>query len=215
MKDIAIYGAGGFGQEVACMIYKINRAEGLTWNLLGFFDDGKEIGYKVSHFGRVLGGINEVNKWEKPLNIVLCLGNPKTLFDVKNKIINQNILFPNLIDPSFRIGDKLTFSIGQGNIIKSNCIVTCNIFIGNFNILNGFITIGHDVKIGNFNQLMPGVKVSGEVIIGNYNLFGAMSFIKQQLKIGDHITLSPLSALLTKPKDGGTYIGNPAKLFKF
>ena len=45
MKDIAIYGAGGFGREVACMIKHINEsADEPIWNLVGFFDDGKEKG---------------------------------------------------------------------------------------------------------------------------------------------------------------------------
>ena len=39
MKDIAIYGAGGFGKEVACIINKINEKDH-TWNIIGFFDDG-------------------------------------------------------------------------------------------------------------------------------------------------------------------------------
>jgi UDP-3-O-[3-hydroxymyristoyl] glucosamine N-acyltransferase len=62
---------------------------------------------------------------------------------------------------------------------------------------------------------MPGTRISGEVTIGNSNLFGAMSFVKQLLTIPDNITLSPLSALLTKPKAGNLYIGNPAKKFKY
>lgn len=36
MKDIAIYGAGGFGREVASLIKRINRIEN-QWNFVGFF----------------------------------------------------------------------------------------------------------------------------------------------------------------------------------
>ncbi|MDR1459358.1 MAG: serine acetyltransferase, partial [Bacteroidales bacterium] len=43
MKDIAIYGAGGLGREIACLIRHINENEP-TWNLIGFFDDGKAKG---------------------------------------------------------------------------------------------------------------------------------------------------------------------------
>ncbi|MFK2343222.1 hypothetical protein ACIXN4_22170 [Bacteroides fragilis] len=35
MKNIAIYGAGGYGQEVACLIKAINAIE-CQWNLIGF-----------------------------------------------------------------------------------------------------------------------------------------------------------------------------------
>ena len=38
MKEIAIYGAGGFGREVACLINRINEVEP-AWNLVGFFDE--------------------------------------------------------------------------------------------------------------------------------------------------------------------------------
>ena len=74
---------------------------------------------------------------------------------------------------------------------------------------------GHDCKLGDFNVLMPSIRVSGGVTIGNENLIGVGSIIIQQIKIGNNVTLGAGSVLLTKPKDGKTYIGNPAKLFKY
>ena len=215
MKDIAIYGAGGLGREVACLLNKINETEGPMWNLIGFFDDGKEKGTAVSHFGELLGGLEELNKWKDALCVVLCFGNPAIIRTVRSRLINLSLVYPNIIDPDFSIGDPLTFSIGEGNIIKGGCGVTTEVRIGNYNLLNGSVRIGHDAVIGNYNVLMPGVRVSGEVSLGDNNLLGADSFVKQQLRVGSNVTLSPLSALLTKPKDGNTYIGNPAKLFKF
>lgn len=216
MKDIAIYGAGGFGREVAAMINHINIVSGAkTWKIVGFFDDGIPSGTLVSHFGKTLGGIDALNAWSSPLCVALCVGSPDSTKMIKEKISNANVGFPNLIHPNFSIADKETFKIGIGNIIKGHCSVTTDVKIGNFNILNGFINLGHDVRIGDHNVFMPGVRVSGEVKIGECNLFGADSFIKQQIKVGSHVVLSPLSALLTKPKDGNTYIGNPAKIFKF
>ena len=52
MRDIAIYGAGGLGREIACVLKKINMVTP-TWNLLGFFDDGLEVGTK-NEYGEVL-----------------------------------------------------------------------------------------------------------------------------------------------------------------
>ena len=214
MRDIAIYGAGGFGREVACMLDKINECNP-TWNLIGFFDDGKTKGEAISHFGKNLGGYKEINEWKSRLCVALCFGNPKTVKVIRQKLTNPNLEFPNLIDPDFSIADKKTFSIGEGNIIKGHCGVTTDVYIGNYNLLNGYVSIGHDVSIGDYNTIMPGARISGEVSIGDMNLIGADSFIKQQIKIGDKVTISPLSALLTKPKSGTTYIGNPAKIFKF
>ncbi len=213
MKDIAIYGMGGLGCEVACMIAEINSISP-QWNFVGFFDDGAPESMKHSSHGELLGNIDTLNNWSTELCIVLCFGNPRIIEIVRNKITNPRITFPNLIASDFHIGDKETFKIGEGNIITGSCTATCNVTIGNFNLLNGSVVIAHDSTIGDYNVIMPGTRISGEVSIGNKNLLGAMSFVKQQLVIKDCVTLSPLSALLTKPKAGCTYMGNPAKMFK-
>lgn len=218
MREIAIYGAGGLGREIACLLEFINSCLSLPgeepWNLVGFFDDGIPVDSEVSHFGRVLGGIEELNSWSSPLAVVLAFGTPKIREAVSSRILNDNISFPNIISPDFVVTDEKTFSIGKGNVITGHCSVTTDVAIGDFNLLNGDVVFGHDVKVGNCNVFMPACRISGDVTIGNGCLFGAMSFVKQCLKIGDGVTLSPLSPLLVKPKPNSIYIGNPAKIFK-
>lgn len=214
MKDIAIFGAGGFGKEVACLIERINEAGG-DWNLIGFFDDTKEIETTVSHYGKILGGVEAVNKWESSLSIVIAIGNPNSIYKIRSLISNPNIDFPNLIDPTFQIVDKETFTIGSGNIIQGDCCVSCDVSIGDFNVLNGSVVMGHDVVVGNYNVIMPDIRISGNVRIGNRNLFGVGSIIIQKIKIGNHIQLGAGAVLMTKPKDDSTYLGNPARLFKY
>ena len=53
MKNIAIYGAGGFGREVACLLNKNNEVK-LTWELIGLFNVGLAIGMEVLYFGTAL-----------------------------------------------------------------------------------------------------------------------------------------------------------------
>ena len=214
MKPIGIYGYGGLGREVACMIKAINKIKP-CWEIIGFFDDSIEKVTQIDSLGQYLGGIEQVNSWPTEMAVVICIGNPKTLQHIRSRINNTKLTFPNSIADDFTIEDKATFSIGEGNIIKSGCRVTTNIKIGNFNIFNGGVTLGHDVEIEDYNVIMPGVRISGEVSVGYRNLLGSMSFIKQGLKVGNDIVLSPLSPLLTNPTDGKTYIGNPAKVFKF
>ena len=216
LKDIAIYGAGGFGKEVACLIDVLNKSKsGKQWNFLGFFDDGKAVGTKISHFGYVLGGISELNTWPEPINISIAIGDPTTLEKVRNSIINPKIEFPNLVDPTFYMSDPSTFSMGHGNIIQGCCCVSPDVSIGNFNVLNGWVVIGHDSNIGDFNSFMPGTRISGEVSIGNRNLFGVQSIVIQQIRVGHDVILGAGSVQMTKPKDNCLYIGVPAKRFKF
>ena len=214
MKDIAIFGAGGFGREVASLINRINDTNP-SWNIIGFFDDGVETGVRVCHYGYVLGGMTELNAWETPLDVAIAIGNPKSLHGVVERITNSKVSFPNVIAPNFGVSDKVTFSIGEGNIIGSGCAVSVDVKIGNYNIFNADVIMGHDTQIGNYNVLMPDIRVSGEVSIGEENLIGVGSIILQQIKVGKNVHLGAGAVLMTKPKDGGTYIGNPAKLFKY
>lgn len=211
MKDIAIYGAGGFGKEIACLINLINLKKP-TWNLIGFFDDNLSTkGSQISHYGLCFGGIEELDHWDKPLSVVISVGNPTSIAAITNKIHNPNVCFPNIIHPDFNIVDPETFHIGKGNIIQGGCSVSCDVSFGDFNIFNGSVVFGHDDIVGDFNAFMPAVRVSGEVQINNFNFFGIGSIILQQIKIGTGVRLGAGSVLMTKPKDNSLYLGNPAK----
>lgn len=211
MKDIAIFGAGGFGKEVACLINRINEVDHL-WNLIGFFDDNPELkGKMISHFAPCIGGVKDLNEYKNDLNVVIALGNPTTMKKVVKSIGNTKIHFPNLIHPNVRYSDIETFTIGKGNIIQGGCTFSCDVEIGDFNVLNGSVVLGHDAKIGNFNTLMPAVRISGEVTVGDHNFFGVGAIVLQQIKIGNDIRLGAGSVLMTKPKDGNLYMGVPAR----
>ena len=215
MKDIAIYGAGGFGREVACLLNVINK-ETPTWNLIGFFDDNPCLkGQMISHYGPCFGDINDLNTYDKPLCVTIPIGNPSIVKQIVGKITNPNITFPNLIHPSFVLADENAFKIGKGNIIQGDCTASCDVEFGDFNVFNGSVVFGHDAKVGSFNTFMPATRISGEVHIGDENFFGVGSIVLQQIKIGNKVRLGAGSVMMTKPKDGNLYIGNPAAKFRF
>lgn len=216
MKKIAIFGAGGFGREVACLINKINEnnSQNNQWQLVGFFDDGLEIGSR-NEYGKILGGVKELNEWDEELSLVIAIGSPRIVELIVNKITSPKISYPNIIAPDVIFLDNNNYKIGKGNIISFGCLISCNVEIGNHNILNGFITVGHDTTIGSFNSFMPNVKVSGEITIGNKNYFGVGSSILQQIKIGNNTTVGANSLIIRKTKDEVTYVGNPATIIKY
>lgn len=215
MRKIAIYGVGGLGHEVAAAIRNGWVKDSENWEIIGYYDD-RDFSDNPSDrlCGNWLGSIDDLNGRQEPIGVILCFGNPRTRRDVARKITNPLVEFPNCIAVNFRISDPESFSIGKGNIIQGDCRVTTNVTIGDFNLFNGSVVLGHDTAVGNANVLMAGCRIGGGSTLGDCNLLGSMSFVMQGLKIGSEITLSPLSALLTKPKDGHTYIGNPAKVFK-
>ncbi len=209
MKDIAIFGAGGFGREVACLIRQINK-KSPEWNLIGFFDDNPTLLGTKNEYGEVLGGTDALNQYGKELAVAIALGNPSVVRKVVESITNENVWFPNLIAPDVIIMDEDTFSMGKGNIICSKCWISCNVHLGDFNILNVGITVGHDARFGRYNTLMPAVNISGEVIVGEENFFGVASVVLQQKKIGCKTVIGGNSMIIKNTKDDRTYVGNPA-----
>jgi len=214
MKDIAIFGAGGLGRETVCFLNQLNKS-GADWNFIGFFDDGVSKGTKVSHFGEVLGGVSEINVCQNELAMIIAIGNPSSVRSVRERITNKHIFFPNIIADSVDFTDAHSFIMGEGNIIGGDCRFTCDVHIGSFNLFNSGVVVGHDVKMGDYNTIMPDVRISGEVTIGDCNYLGIASIVLQQMKIGNGVKLGAGSVLMTKPKDGQLYIGNPARLFKY
>lgn len=212
MKDIAIYGFGGFGREIACIINAVNEVKP-TWNLIGYFDDGKKIG-ENNKYGSVLGGMNELNAYEKSLNVVMAIASPITLKLLLCKITNTNIVFPTIIAPNVLFFDKESMQLGKGNVLGFGVRVSCNVVLGDFNLLNGCVSLGHDVIIGDYNVLQPEARISGETTIGDGNFFGVRTTVLQGLRIGNNTRIGVGSVVMRKTKDNMLYFGNPAKLIK-
>lgn len=208
-KPLIIYGAGGFGREIACLIKAINRKQ-QQWQLVGFIDDGIPKG-TINEYGKVLGDSSLLQHITEHTALVISIASSKIIEKITNSITNPNIYYPNIIAPDVLFFDKKIFRMGQGNLITFGCRMSCNVNIGNFNIINGQISFGHDVSIGNYNIIMPETRISGESTIGNHNFFGVRSLVLQGIKIGNNTRIGAASVIIRSTKDGYLYYGNPAR----
>lgn len=209
IKPLLIYGAGGFGREIACLINAINKVKH-TWNFLGFIDDVVPVG-EVNPYGKVLGNRYYLNDIAEPTALVIAIASPSILKKIVDQTKNPNVFYPNIIAPDVLFFDEKNFQIGQGNLLTFGCRISCNVKLGNFNILNGQDSLGHDVKMGDYNVIMPETRISGECNIGNNNFFGVRSLVLQGIKIGNNTRIGATSVVMRNTKDNHLYIGNPAK----
>jgi sugar O-acyltransferase (sialic acid O-acetyltransferase NeuD family) len=212
LKNIYIYGAGGFGKEVHQLIDNINAAK-REWNLLGYIDDSICQGTVINNIV-VVGGREMLLSNQAEINVVFAIASTNSIANLKDLLSNSNILFPNLIHPSVQF-DMDYNKIGIGNIITSSCLFTRNISIGNFNIFNTRSGIGHDVIIGDLNIFQPNVQISGNVVIGDRNYFGVNSLVLANKNIGNDNNLGASSVLIKNIKNKGDYFGIPAMKKKF
>ncbi|WLD24705.1 acetyltransferase [Flavobacterium dauae] len=213
MRNIAIFGAGGFGREVKTIIDAINKINKDTYNFIGFYDDGIEKGTIVNGYP-ILGGVKEINQVEVDLSLVVSIGDPKIKKIILSKITNSNISFPTIIHPNTSISND-DVQIGKGSIVCEGTIITCNIRIGEFVIFNLMCTVGHDVTIDDYCAFMPSVNISGEVHIQNSVYVGTGAKIINLLNIGEN-TVIGAGSVVSKPLPANcTAVGVPAKPIKF
>src|SRR5262245_62171562 len=112
IKDLVIYGAGGFGREVRLMIEQIN-ADRMRWNVIGFIDDGKAAG-AVEDDLEVLGGVKYLQDRSAPLSVVLALAEGTHRKQLSQTLKNAPVDFPILTHPRARLGDTKRNSFGEG-----------------------------------------------------------------------------------------------------
>lgn len=208
-NDLAIYGAGGLGREIALMVDQIN-AHKPEWNVIGFFDDGKAKGQVIDGL-RVLGGIKEINEWKIGLSLSIAIADPVKRERLVSKIDNQNIDYPSLIHPASNTGSKGNH-IGRGCIITQGCIFTIGITLRDFVIINLNTTVGHDVTIGSFSSVMPGCNISGSVTIGEASLIGTGAMILQNISIGNRCKIGAGAVITKNFGDRLTVVGVPGKV---
>lgn len=209
MRNIAIYGFGGFGREIACLINQINEIKP-EWQLVGFFDDGVPAG-STNRYGKVLGNLVVLNSLSEELSVVIAIATPKSLRKVAEGITNPKIQFPNIFAPNTNFFDTNSLTIGKGNLFFFGCRLSCDVQIGDFNLMNGAVSLGHDVKLGSYNVLGPSTRISGDCTIGDENFFGVNSVVLQGLSVGYNTRIGAGSVVMRNTHDDFLYVGNPAK----
>jgi sugar O-acyltransferase (sialic acid O-acetyltransferase NeuD family) len=209
MNNIVIYGAGGFGREIALMIEQINKVEKL-WQVLGFYDDGIKKGTLVDGIP-VCGGLADVNAIDYEINMVIAIANPSMRKNIVSAIQNDHIQFPVLAHPNADLGSELNW-FGRGCILSAGCILTTNIVLGEFVIVNLVSTIGHDVKLGSFCSVMPSCNISGNVQVGECTMLGTGSKLLQNLSIGKVCNVGAGAVVTKSCEDNLTLVGVPARV---
>ena len=181
MENLVIVGNGGFAKEVEWFIERINSIKP-TWNFLGFIDKEKST-------EKVIGDDEFLCDYNERINVVIAIANPIVRRKLVDKYKNNNqVIFPNIIDPDVIISNKVT--IGEGNIICPGTIITVGIEIGDYNIITANCTVGHDAKICDYVTLFTNVSIAGNTVIGNNAYIGTGAQVLQGIKIGDDCVIS-------------------------
>lgn len=140
---------------------------------------------------------------------LLGMGDPLTRSRVMTRL-SSKLHFPAIRHPFAELSESST--IGQGTILTSGSVVTCDVALGDGVLLNLNATVGHDATVGSFTCVNPGAHISGSVTIGERCLIGAGAIILEGINVGSDARIGAGAVVTRDVAPGTTVVGVPAKL---
>ncbi|MDQ7839611.1 MAG: acetyltransferase [bacterium] len=206
LKPLVIFGAGGFGREVAWLVDEINGVSP-EWELLGFVDD-RATGHTTEGVP-ILGPVAHLNTLKGQVWVVLAVGDSRARYRLARELEDKGFPFATLVHPSVRMSGHVR--VEQGSIVCAGCILTTNIRIGRNCIINPGCFIGHDTRVGDFSSLMPGVNLAGDVIVGTGCYFGLNACAINRVTIGEWSVIGAGATVIRDIPPRVVAVGVPAK----
>ena len=211
MKKVVIFGAGGFGREVA-EIFKGQNKIKPQWDILGFIDDSPSLKGEIINNFPVLGGIEWLIANGDGIGCVVAIGDPKGKRQVVERLEAIGSTFVNAIHPSVIMSE--TVEMGTDVILCAGNILTVNISIGDHIIVNLNSTIGHDVVINDYCSIMPNVTISGNDKIGKGVYIGTGAILIENISVGEWTTIGAGSVIIRDIIKNVVAVGVPAKVVR-
>jgi acetyltransferase EpsM len=203
-NSLVIIGAGGHGRVVH------DAAVASDWNVIGFLDDTKEIGYKVNGVP-IIGGISVIKQssFLPESDFVIALGDQLSRRNISSQVLELGRRLAIVAHPSCIISPYA--KIGNGTVLVGGCIVNANASIGSFCILNTASTIDHDGILASGVQISPGVNLAGWVYCGEDAYIGTGAAILPNVRIGARAIVGAGSVVIRDVPDDAIVAGNPAR----
>ncbi len=210
---IAIYGAGGFGREVAWLVETISETFKEVFQAVCFIDDDDRI-CGTSLNGLEVLSLSQAKEQYPGVYAVSGIGIPKVRAATMQKAFDAGFGVTTLIHP--RVEMSKWNKVGEGTVICAGNILTTNIMIGKHVQINLDCTIGHDVIMEDYATLAPGVHISGYVYIGKRAFIGTGVAVINGTKnnpivIGDDVVIGAGACVTHSVPAGETWVGVPAR----
>ena len=211
LKQIAVFGASGFGREVMPLA-RLQVPASDEMHELAFVDDHPP--------APQLNGCPVLNyeDWlARPAasrQISIAIANSAVRRHVAERCISDRVQFMEIRATNVVQLDDVR--IGEGAILCPFVTLTSNVRIGRHFHANIYSYVAHDCVIGDFVTFAPGVMCNGNVVVEDDAYIGTGAVLKQgkpgqPLVIGRGAVVG-MGAVVTKSvPPGATVVGNPAK----
>jgi sugar O-acyltransferase (sialic acid O-acetyltransferase NeuD family) len=168
VQTLLIFGAGGFGREVASWAGRA-RWQGQGFEVAAFVDDNAPA---AELNGRPVLTLDRAAALHPGAGVIATVGDPR----LRERLIGKSLeagLVPTapLVHPNVEY-DHEYVEFDEGVVVCAGSILTVNITLQQHAQINLDCTVGHDAVIGAYSTLSPGVHISGNVTLEPYSFIG-------------------------------------------
>jgi sugar O-acyltransferase (sialic acid O-acetyltransferase NeuD family) len=208
---IAIYGAGGFGRELAWLIRESDQLK-KQYEHMGFIDDNPD---RIQYVNKSqLFTLEQATQAFPDAQVLIAVGNPNAREQLAKKVLEAGFTSGTFVHPS--VIRSSSIDLGVGSIVCAGCVLTTDIVLGKHAVVLFNSTIGHNGIIGDYSIIGPGVCMAGTVIIGKRVFIGAGTVIingslTEPILIGDDSMVGAGSCVIRSFPPGSHIFGNPAR----
>ena len=197
---ILVYGAGGHGRSLVALLRTLG-----TYEILGFLDDGYEIGGSVVGL-QVLGGAEQLAEFaakgvRMAVNAVGGIGDLQIRLRVFNRLREAGFFCPTVIHPTAFLEESS--QLGHGVQVFPFAYVGTEVSVGFGTIINTGAIVSHNCQLEQYVNLSPGATLAGGVTVGEGALIGMRATINLYVHIGRRARIGNGATVKADVPDGG------------
>lgn len=205
-----IYGASGVGLEIYDQAERSNQINHKYSRIILIDDFEKETTYygtRRIHFDACVKYVED-----EEAEFIVATEEPTLRYILANKIKDTGYKMATLIDKTAIVSPTAKLLpgciVGAGAIISSDAVLDENCMV-----LYQAI-VGHHAHVGKNTVICPKSTVGGYSNVGDNCFIGIGSSMKQGVNLGKDVIVGMGSMVFRDVEDGGTVVGNPARVTK-
>ncbi len=209
VSQVAIFGAGGLGREVA-EVLRDAAAAGQPLAPLGFVVDAAYDAPATMHGLPVWRDVEAVLRGDPAVSIIIALGDPARRAEAARRVevlVGQR--FATLIHPRAWVGGTVT--VGVGSVVFGFSSITADVTLGRHVLVNPGVTIAHDCQVGDFVSIGPSAALAGGVVVEDGAELGVGARVMPRCRIGHLAFVGAGAVVIGDVEAGRTVVGVPAR----
>lgn len=206
--QVIIVGAGGHGQVVADILYKM-WTRGRDIELAGYVDDNPELDAVLGL--KVLGSLADLEYLSHD-GVVVAIGDNARRKAICEELAAKGEHFVSAIHPTAVLAPDVC--VEPGAMICAGAILNPGAVVGRHAIVNTAATVDHHCRLCAYCHVGPGAHLGGEVLVGEGALLGIGSCVTPRTEIGEWAVLGAGSAACGPVPPRAVFGGVPAKTLK-